>query len=64
MEKELKCPKCGSKYVVDDDTYDIAYGDGEITYSVCGHCENCGVSLQWREHYTFDGFDDIHEDAD
>ena len=62
MTKELKCPKCGSTNVVEDDTYDTSTEVGSLTYSVCGHCEDCGVNLQWEENYIFDGSSNNWED--
>lgn len=66
MEKELKCPKCGSTKIEIDDAYDTEYCyiDGKPTHFdlCCGGCRDCGTLLQWREVYPFAGYDQIEED--
>lgn len=66
MEKELKCPKCGSKKIEIDDTFDSEYTyiDGKPIHFdfCCGGCKDCGALLQWREVYPFAGYDQIEED--
>lgn len=65
MEKELKCPKCGSANVEIDDAYDYGYGniDGKRIYFdlCCGGCRDCGTLLEWREIFSFEGYDEIEE---
>ena len=64
MEEEIKCPKCGGKNVIADDTYDSDYQGVSIIYFVCGHCKDCKANLQWRERYTYDGIDGIYVDGE
>ena len=62
MNTELKCPKCGSTNVWQDDCYETIKGEDE-TYKelMCGHCDDCGADLQWTEVYMFIGFADMEE---
>lgn len=62
MQKELKCPKCGSAAVALDDCYDTIHGEGNtIKELMCGHCANCGADLQWEKVYQFVGYDEMEE---
>ena len=63
MTKELKCPKCGGTHIKEDD-YDYithAGNNNTIKEPIYGHCEDCGIDLQWERIYQFTGYDDIEE---
>lgn len=62
MQKKLKCPNCSGTYIVKDDCYDIINGENHtIKELCCGHCEDCGIDLQWEVVYQFIGYDEIEE---
>ena len=61
MQKELKCPKCGSTCIIDD-CYDVIHGENNtIKELCCGHCENCNTDIQWEVVYQFIGYTPIEE---
>lgn len=62
MTKELKCPKCDGTHIVKDDCFDIIDGENHtIKELCCGHCEDCGIDVQWDIVYQFIGYDKIEE---
>ena len=62
MTKELKCPKCGGTHIKEDDyDYTTHAGNNTIEEPIYGHCEDCGIDLQWKRTYQFTGYDDIEE---
>lgn len=62
MEKELKCPKCGSISFVVGDCYDIITCEEGLKELYFGYCMNCGTEFQWSKLYKFIGYDDFEED--
>ena len=61
--KELRCPKCNSTNIDDQDCFDtVTYAIGGVKEYHCGCCVDCGTHLQWSEVYEFTGYDDIEED--
>lgn len=62
MTNKLKCPKCGRTNLFQDDCYETIHEEGN-TYKklICGHCEDCGIDLQWVEVYKFVGYEDMEE---
>lgn len=62
MTKKLKCPVCGGTHIEEDDCLDTFHdGNDTIKEPICGHCEDCGIDLQWKRIYQFTGYDDIEE---
>ncbi len=62
MQKELKCPKCGSTNVEEYDCFDVATEETVIHRRYfCGNCADCGADLQWVQVYKFVGYDEIEE---
>lgn len=61
MEKELKCPKCGSALIDVEDCYDIITCEEGLKELYIGYCMNCGAELQWSELYKLVGYDDFEE---
>ena len=62
MTNELKCPKCGGTRIVEEDCYDMERGGyNTIKELYCGHCEDCGIDVQWEVVYQFIGYDAIEE---
>lgn len=65
MLENVKCPKCGSYNVEEDDCFDTEHGclDTEQGWNdtfielYCGHCEDCGHDFQWRRVYIFVGYE-------
>lgn len=64
MVEKLKCPKCGSTNIMQDDCYETIHGE-DNTYKelICGHCEDCEADLLWTETYKFIGYTDIEEES-
>jgi len=61
MEKELKCPKCGSVWVDVEDCYDIITYEEGLKKLYFGYCMKCDTEFQWSELYKFIGYDDFEE---
>lgn len=62
MTDKLKCPKCGGARIVKEDCYDTIRGENNtIKELCCGHCEDCGIDVQWEVVYQFIGYDEIEE---
>lgn len=55
----LLCPECGSVDIEEEDCFDISSTPFGLTEHMCGHCNNCGVRLQWDRVYEFKSYDDI-----
>ena len=54
------CPNCGTELEFDDH-YDM-YDDGDLILCFAyGHCPNCKKKYQWKDIYSFRGFDDLEE---
>ena len=61
MTDKLKCPKCGSLIIEEDDCYDTMNSFSTVKEYYCGHCQKCGAELQWAMVYIFIGYDEIEE---
>jgi len=61
MTQDLKCPKCGSTAVIEEEYYDTENSFSAIKELCYGYCEECGANLQWTMLYTFSGYDEIEE---
>lgn len=62
MVQKLKCPKCGSENIIDNDRFDIEFNFDKVRAYYIGYCQNCETVLKWAECFTFEGFDEIEED--
>ena len=62
MTKELKCPKCGSTKVDEDEIFDTDKCFGEYAELCVGTCLDCGARIRYDAVYKFVGFDNIEED--
>lgn len=60
--RELRCPKCNSTNIDDQDCFDTVSTIGGLKEYHCGRCVDCGTFFQWSEVYEFTGYDDIEED--
>ena len=54
------CPKCGSA-LVEDDCIDMISTDAGFDGLCVGYCPSCDTGYQWRQKYSFEGFDEVAE---
>lgn len=63
MEKELKCPKCGSTEVTLLDTFDLVsakvQGEDGLLALCIGECDHCHTEFRWDQAYKLVGFQGI-----
>lgn len=61
MEKILKCPKCGSMRIREEENFEMEEVEREVCINepFVGWCMNCGASLRWNVVWNFAGFDDV-----
>lgn len=62
MEKELKCPKCGSKRVIIEDVFDVISGKNNCIIEIfSGYCSDCDIEIQGEKVSQFIGYDEVEE---
>ena len=62
MEKELKCPKCGSKKVIIEDVFDVISGKNNCIIEIfSGYCSDCDIEIQGEKVSQFIGYDEVEE---
>ena len=61
--EELKCPKCGSRKIAEDDCFDTesSYFNLYFIEYYNGHCKECKTELQWEVRYSFNGIYNFQE---
>lgn len=63
MEKELKCPHCGSNYIDIDDCFDMECNGDSVIRKYCGFCMDCGTDLIWEKIFKFESYSNIKIDS-
>ena len=61
MDK-LKCPCCGSFFVVGDVCNETYKTDDKVVKEYNGFCMNCETRLNWDEIFVFKGYSNIRVD--
>lgn len=59
VEKQLKCPHCGSAEIEEDDCINTEYNSTTIAKRLCGRCTNCEALLEWEEVFVFSNYQNV-----
>jgi len=61
---EMRCPRCHSINIKNDDVFDISTGLCDITEHCYGHCKTCGTKIMYKRIYIFSHYENIKIEED
>ena len=56
---EMRCPRCRSTNIKNDDVFDISAAICDLTEYCHGHCKTCGAEIMYKRVYIFSHYKDI-----